>query len=82
LQAKFFCQNSGETNEWAPKLLGERWMHVTSTNVGRGDVQENQATSSVTRSEQPRYFLEPSQFTTLKRDSEFHNFRVEAIALC
>ena len=35
LQAKFFCQNSGETNEWAAKLLGERWMGVTSTNVGQ-----------------------------------------------
>ncbi len=35
LQAKFFCQNSGETNEWASKLLGERWLKITSTNVGQ-----------------------------------------------
>ena len=29
LQAKFFCQNSGETNEWAARLLGERWIPIT-----------------------------------------------------
>ncbi|HEY0549120.1 MAG TPA: TraM recognition domain-containing protein, partial [Verrucomicrobiae bacterium] len=34
LQAKFFCQNTGDTNEWAAALLGERWTHVTSTSVG------------------------------------------------
>lgn len=34
LQAKFFCQNSGDTNEWAATLLGERWVAITSTNVG------------------------------------------------
>jgi len=79
LQAKFFCQNSGETNEWAAKLLGERWMRVTSTNVGRGGTQEDHATSGVTRSEQRRYFVEPSRFTTLKRGGALHNFQVEAI---
>src|SRR5580692_6801105 len=56
LQAKFFCQNSGETNEWAAKLLGERWMHITSTNVGQSESsKDNQSASSgVTRSEQRR----------------------------
>ena len=34
LQAKFFCQNSGDTNEWAAKLLGERYIKVTDTNIG------------------------------------------------
>src|SRR5262249_20863058 len=34
LQCKFFCQNAGETNEWASKLLGERWITITSTNAG------------------------------------------------
>ena len=31
MQCKIFCQNSGDTNEWAAKLLGERWTTVTST---------------------------------------------------
>jgi type IV secretory pathway TraG/TraD family ATPase VirD4 len=79
LQAKFFCQNSGETNEWAAKLLGEHWLNVTSTSVGRGGMQETHQTSGVTRSEQRRYFVEPSRFTTLKRGGEHHNFQVEAI---
>jgi hypothetical protein len=85
LQAKFFCQNSGETNEWAAKLLGERWLNVTSTNVGQArtdDIQNQHGgnqTSGVTRSEQRRYFVEPSRFTTLKRGGDLHNFQVEAI---
>jgi hypothetical protein len=84
LQAKFFCQNSGETNEWAAKLLGERWINVTSTNVGQSrtdDIQQqggNQS-SGITRSEQRRYFVEPSRFTTLKRGGAAHKFQVQSI---
>jgi hypothetical protein len=82
LQAKFFCQNSGDTNEWAAKLLGERWMNITSTNVGQGSgtaTDPARNTSGVTRSEQRRYFVEPSRFTTLKRGGDAHKFQVEAI---
>jgi len=79
LQAKFFCQNSGDTNEWAAKLLGERWMDVISTNVGRSGTDTPQQSSGITRSEQRRYFVEPSRFTTLKRGGEHHNFQVQAI---
>lgn len=86
LQAKFFCQNSGDTNEWAAKLLGEHWMQVTGTNVGqsRNDTTQALATGShssgVSRSEQRRYFVEPSLFTTLKKGGELNNFQVEVIA--
>jgi TraM recognition site of TraD and TraG len=79
LQAKFFCQNSGETNEWAAKLLGERWLNVTSTNVGQSGAENHSASSGVTRSEQRRYFVEPARFTTLKRGGDHHNFQVEAV---
>ncbi|HVT11815.1 MAG TPA: TraM recognition domain-containing protein [Fimbriimonadaceae bacterium] len=77
LQTKIFCQNSGETNEWAAKLLGERWLDVISSNVGRS--AEGNPTSGVTRSEQRRYFVEPAAFTTLKRGGEINHFEVEAI---
>jgi type IV secretory pathway TraG/TraD family ATPase VirD4 len=87
LQAKFFCQNSGETNEWASKLLGERWLHINSTNVGQSlndtmQQQEQNAgkhSSGVTRSAQRRFFVEPARFTTLKRGGALNNFQVEAI---
>jgi type IV secretory system conjugative DNA transfer VirD4/TraG family protein len=79
LQAKFFCQNSGETNEWAAKLLGERWTGVTSTNVGRTGDEASHQSAGVTRSEQRRYFIEPSRFTTLKRGGALHNFQIEAV---
>lgn len=82
LQAKFFCQQgSSETNEWAAKLLGERYINITSTNVGRSDssADHQSASSGVTRSEQRRYFVEPSRFTTLKRGGAAHNYQVESI---
>ena len=85
LQAKFFCQNSGETNEWAAKLLGERWIKATSTNAGQSRSEDAQTTvngshnSGVTRSDQRRFFVEPSRFTTLKRGGAPHDFQVEAI---
>jgi len=80
LQAKFFCQNSGETNEWAAKLLGERWINVTSTNVGSSSQEKgDRATSGVSRSEQRRYYVEPSVFTLLKRGGPLKKFQVQAI---
>ena len=79
MQAKLFCQNSGDTNEWAAKLLGERYIDITSTNVGRSGTEGQSQSSGISRSEQRRYFVEPSRFTTLKRGGEQHNFQVEAI---
>jgi type IV secretory pathway TraG/TraD family ATPase VirD4 len=86
LQAKFFCQNSGETNEWASRLLGQHWIKTTSTSAGQS---RNQATaaapeqashnSGVSRADQCRLFVEPSRFTTLKRGGALHGFQVEAI---
>ena len=35
--------------------------------------------AGITRSEQRRYFVEPSRFTTLKRGGERNDFQVEAI---
>jgi TraM recognition site of TraD and TraG len=79
LQAKFFCQNTGETAEWASRLLGEHWINTNSLNVGHGGASEQRQTSGVTRSEQKRAFVEPSRFTTLKRGGPRNDFQVEAI---
>lgn len=86
LQTKIFCQGSGETNEWAAKLLGERWVAITSTNVGQNRGEQGQSmndggshSAGVTRSEQRRYFVEPSTFTTLKRGGALHDFQVQAV---
>jgi hypothetical protein len=85
LQAKFFCLNTGDTNEWASKLLGERWVQISGTSVGLGagdpkaPAMKHTQNSSVSRSEQRRYFVEPARFTTLKRGGEHHNFQVETI---
>jgi hypothetical protein len=89
LQTKFFCQNSGETNNWASSLLGERFVKITSSSVGRsgahgavGLLADSQASAGVQRSEQRRPFIEPSSFTTLKRGGETNNFEVEVVAYC
>ena len=80
MQAKFFCQNSGETNEWAAKLLGERWVNITSTNAGNSSsYQGDRGSSGVSRSEQRRYYVEPSRFTTLKRGGPLHRYQVQAV---
>lgn len=85
LQAKFFCQNTGETNSWAATLLGERWVRITSSNVGRSRNDAIQPTNpgshsfGVSRAEQRRYFVEPAAFTTLKRGGPLNGFLVEAI---
>ncbi|MEJ0090595.1 MAG: TraM recognition domain-containing protein [Limisphaerales bacterium] len=86
LQAKFFCQNSGETNEWAAKLLGQRWVKVSSTSVGQQQNSGNmplqprgEFNSGLSRSEQRRFFVEPATFTTLKRGGPENDFQVEAI---
>jgi len=91
LQTKFFCQNTGDTNEFAAKLLGQHWVMVTGTNMGQSvndsgqplaQPQNNSGgglNSGVTRSEQRRFFVEPSVFTTLKRGGPQNNFQVEAI---
>ncbi len=78
LQAKFFCQNSGDTNEWAAKLLGERWVMVNSISASQGQA-DNSSSSGVSKSEQRRYFVEPARFTTLKRGGDVYNFQVESI---
>ena len=35
LQCKFFCQNTGQTNDWASFILGQRWVKTTSTSAGQ-----------------------------------------------
>jgi TraM recognition site of TraD and TraG len=85
LQAKFFCQNSGDTNSWAANLLGERWMKITSTNAGQSRNEGGQTmtdgshSSGVARSDQRRFFVEPSIFTTLKRGGPQYDYQVETI---
>jgi len=86
LQTKFFCQNTGGTNQWAAELLGERFVKVTSTSVGRagqhgeaGLTADANAQAGISRSEQRRFFVEPARFTTLKRGGSANDYHVEAI---
>jgi hypothetical protein len=87
LQAKFFCQNSGDTNKWAANLLGERWLKITATNVGQSRAEttlskpeeQRNHNAGISRSEQRRFFVEPSVFTTLKRGGALNDYQVEAI---
>jgi hypothetical protein len=78
LQSKFFCQNAGDTNQWAADLMGERWISIASTSVSQGQ-GDRSGSGGVTRSEQRRYFVEPARFTTLKRGGDVYGHQVEAI---
>ena len=81
LQCKFFCQNSSiDTNEYASKLLGERYLKIASesanTSHGQSGVGGSMGTSY---SEQKRHFVEAAEFTTLLRGGPRNEYCVEAI---
>ena len=65
LQAKFFHQNTGPSCKWASNPL--QWGAEGSTN------------SSTSLTEQRRFLVEPSTFTTLKRGGPAYGYEVEAI---
>ena len=69
------------------ELLGQRYIHVTSSNFGRsgsslsevGDASQGGRSAGLTRSEDRRFYVEPTRFTTLKRGGADHGFTVESI---
>jgi len=84
LTTKIFCANAGETNEWASRLLGEHWVHITSTTAGQSNNLMSQQpfashNAGVTRTEQKRKFIEEARFTTLKRGGPQYDFLVECV---
>lgn len=88
LQAKFFCQqSSSETNEWAAKLFGQRYIRITSTSANVSPVaqlflppnKQAQQNAGIGRAEDKRFYVEPAVFTTLKRGGPSFNFQVECI---
>ncbi len=85
LQTKFFHQSTGPTCKWAAELLGEEWQTVTSINAGRSNPQAfapdavSTMSSGASISEQHRYLVEPSVFTTLKRGGFAYGLEVQAI---
>jgi hypothetical protein len=83
LQNKFFHQATGPTCKWAAELLGERWQSIANVSAGRSNPQalDSSATmsSGVSLSDQRRYFVEPSVFTTLKRGGPAYGYQVEVI---
>lgn len=85
LQTKFFCQNTGETNEWASGLIGARFVPVTTRGVGRSGAADSAAadtggSASVSIKDEKRAFIEPSRFQSLKRGGPLFGYEVEAVA--
>jgi type IV secretory pathway TraG/TraD family ATPase VirD4 len=77
LQCKFFCQNSSpDTNEWAAKLLGERYVLIDSEGMSYG---EEHGSANEQTSEQRRFYVEAAQFATLRRGGAANDFKVDAI---
>jgi hypothetical protein len=78
LQAKFFCQNTGDTNEWASKsVFGEHWEDVTGST--QGGSAEGATTHGTTTSEQLRRYVDPSWFARLKRGGPKYDYVIECI---
>ena len=76
MQLKFFCQNSGETNEYAAKLLGERWKEIQHSGISYGSGTGGGHTETA---EQRRYYVEPSRLATLKKGGPANNREVETV---
>ncbi len=87
LQAKFFLSEQRRDERMGARLLGERWVKITSTNAGQSrneallsmPQQPGSFNAGVTRADQRRFYVEPAVFTTLKRGGPQNNFQVEAI---
>lgn len=82
LQCKIFCQNTGGTNEWAAGLLGEAWVQTYGSSIGhqqRGEEGQASPSAGVNISEQRKFLVEPSRFTTLRRGGPKNNFLVDCI---
>jgi hypothetical protein len=62
-----------------PAFVERTWQIVMEQMQSRGKDSNQSASSGISRSEQRRYFVEPSRFTTLKRGGVHHGFQVEAI---
>lgn len=76
LQCKFFCQNSGETNEYAARLLGERWTNISHSGYSFGGSGGGGHTETA---EQRRFFVEPTTLAVLKRGGKVNGYTVEAV---
>jgi type IV secretory pathway TraG/TraD family ATPase VirD4 len=76
-------QSTGPGCRWMAERLGETWESVVTTGAGNTSLPEQgglpSLSSNVSLSEQHRFILEPSAFTTLKRGGPAYKFEVEAI---
>lgn len=82
-QTLFVHQSTGPGCRWMAERLGERWEAVVTTGAGNTMLAQQgglpSLSSSVSLSEQHRFILEPSAFTTLKRGGPAYGFEVEAV---
>ena len=79
LQCKIFCQNSSPgTNEWAAKLLGERYVYIDSEGTSFS-TQDASGSRSENTSEERRFYVQPSEFATLRRGGAVNDLYVEAL---
>jgi hypothetical protein len=81
LSNKFFCQNSGTTNAWASRLIGEQWVRVQgiSTNRQALAVDAHGASAGVSFHDELRRYCDEGVFGQLRRGGELNDFKVDVI---
>jgi hypothetical protein len=85
LVTKWFCNASGETAKWASELIGERYTNINAINIGgstttqAGAVGDGSRQGGIHRSEQKRAYIEPIEFSKLKRGGKANNYKVHAV---
>ena len=81
----FFCQNSGTTNAWASRLIGEHWVNVRSISTNRGAGAQSLdprvgPTAGVSMQDELRRYVDEAVFSSLRRGGAANDYKVEAVA--
>ena len=67
----FHANNDAVTNEWAARVIGKDFIHMTGISTGKSE--------SANLSKQLHYQVQPKEFTTFKKGGEPNEFLVEGI---
>jgi hypothetical protein len=78
---KVFCNNTGTTNAWASRLIGEHWVRAQGLSANRPAGADTRAggTAGVSFHDELRRIVDESVFTQLRRGGELNDYKVDVI---
>jgi hypothetical protein len=83
LGCKFFCQNTGNTNAWASRLIGESWTRVqgvSANSPAQAFDGHGGASAGVNFHDELRRYVDEAVFANqLRRGGELNDYKVDVI---